>query len=515
MIVDLPTLESFLVTMVVAAIRTVLEASPTILGGVAISAWLRTLATPVKIQSIFFGEGIQGSLRTILVGMAMPVCAIGILPVLRELRSLGLPTNKLIILGVSAPLLNPFSILFGLTVLSFPLYLIMVVATMVLAIIVGEVSDRFAMRTEITALPRPAGLTGGTRMRNLLIASGRLVTGRTLFDLAVTIVVSGLTVSLVHAGAFYILCESTNQAGTGVASILSLTQYVSPSRAIIQLGGIEDANLSTATGLGIYLCGSAISGASLLALLQWQGLRRTFAISIAFLLFVGLSTYLSRYLIPNPVVEIAETNALDNLSRPIHGTFQQIDKDLTASLSFLNTFMYFGSAALLLLVLTGIIARIAKVNLRDDDPNLIASQSDGRLSMALSASQLGAVSIAIVGILFFISTFLFFPGPNEVMQEMDMYQMDARLMVQTGNINAAVDRLDAWDSAAAGVPIGAAIRGSFPTKLQRELTRELRTELRDFRQLLTDGDVVAAEKRLPDLKRRLTEIKTVFQPGGK
>jgi hypothetical protein len=515
MIIDLPTFENFLVTAIVTMVRTIVEASPTILGGVVVAAWLRTQATPEKIETIFCGDGIQGSLRTVLVGMTLPVCSIGILPVLRELRLLGLSTSKLITLGISAPLINPFTLLFGLTVLSFPLFLMMVAVSVSLAIVVGEVGGRFAFGGEVNSVPRPESLTGGTRMRNLLVASSRLVTGRTVVDLVVTIVFAILTIAFIRGGAFDLLCESSNQSGTGIASLLTLTQYVSPSRAIIQLGGIEDANLSTATGLGIFLCGTGIAGASILTLLQWHGWRRSLAITIAFLLFVGLISHLSKYVLTTTVIEVAETTSLDNLMRPNFASFQQIGTALNESLTFLNTFMLFGGAAVSLLAIGGIFVRLTKIGFRDDDPDVAASQNDGRMSKALPASQLGAVAIAVIGILFCASAFIFFPSPSEAIQEMDRLQLDAGLEVQTGNVNAAIDRLAAWDSAAANVPIGAAIRGSFPTSLQRELTRDLRTELRNIKILVSEGDFGSARKRLPDLKQRLTKVKDAFNKEAK
>ena len=60
-----------------------------------------------------------------------------------------------------------------------------IVVVGIVAMTVGDVSGRFAVRARVDAVARPAGLTGGTRLRNLLIASSRLVTGRTLVDLTI------------------------------------------------------------------------------------------------------------------------------------------------------------------------------------------------------------------------------------------------------------------------------------------------------------------------------------------
>lgn len=510
MIVELPTFESFTVTLIVTTIRTLVESAPTILGGIAFAAWLRTQATPEKVKTIFRGEGVQGSLRTVLVGMSLPVCAIGVLPVLRELRRLGLPTCKLITLGLAAPLLNPFSLVFGLTVLSFSQFLLMVGVTVALAIVAGDISSRFAVRHEVTAAPRPAGLTGGTRLRNLLIASSRLATGRTLIDLGITIVIATLTLSLIRYGTFIELCEASNRSGPAVASLLTFTQYVSPSRAIIQFAGIRDANLLTATGLAIYVFGTGVAGASIFAFSRWYGLRRMLALTIALFIVVNSVSYFMSNALPAPFGEVAETNAVDNLARPPYSTFDNIGmacKDLSP---FLDTYMYVSCAAMVLLALGGLYVRLAKKGFLDDDAEA-ALQSSGRMSRAMSTSQLGAVAICGLAVFLCIFTYLFFPGPDDAMEVMERYQVDARIEVQSGNVNAAIDRIAAWDSTAANVPIGAAIRGSFPTPLQQKLTRTLRSELRSVREFLSAGDLNSANTRLSVIKPLLAETKAAFE----
>ena len=500
-------------TFMVTTVRIIVEASPTILGGVVVAAWLRTQATPEKIKSIFVGTGWQGSIRTVLVGMALPVCAIGILPVLRELRQLGLPTKKLITLGISAPLLNPFSLLFGLSVLSFPQYLMMLSVTGLVVIVVGEICSRFAVGEKFEAEPRPAGLTGGTRLKNLLIASGRHMTGRVSIDLIFTIIVAALTVSLIKYEAFLEVCDPANSSGPAVASMLTTTQYVSPSRAIIQFGGINNANLSIATGLAIYMFGTSVCGASLFAFFRRYGWRRLVALAFAVFVMVNLFCYLISSAIP-VAGEVAETTAIENLSRSPYESLDEVINAISDSMKFLDTFMLFSSIAIGVLFLIGVYVRYAKIEFVNDAPEAAAEQESGRMSKALPASQLGAVAVCLVAIISFFSTFVFFPGPNEVMEEMVSFQLDTSVAIRTGNAKEAIDRIALWDSAAASVPIGAAVRGRLPTPLQRKLTRELRTELRTMRELLSDGDVASARQRLANLEQLFIKTKNSFKKGG-
>ncbi|MEM9411069.1 MAG: hypothetical protein AAGA30_08145 [Planctomycetota bacterium] len=510
MIVDLPTLESLTVTFTVTAIRTMVEAGPGLLGGVAVAAWLRTQATPEKVQTIFSGVGFQGALRIVFVGMALPVCAIGILPVLRELRLLGLSTSKLMTLGIAAPLLNPVSLLFGLMVLSFSQYLMMLLTTGILAIMVFDISSRFTIESEVKAVPRPQGLTGATRLRNLLIASGQLMTGRVLLDLVVTIVIATMTLSLIRSGAFLILCDPSNRSGPALSSLLTLTQYVSPSRAIIQFGGIRDAFLSSATGLVVFIFGTGFAGASILTFCRWCGLRRMLAVTLAIFIVMGAVCYLFSYAAPMPISEVAETNVVDNLSRPSYSKFHQIELAIADSLAFTNAFMFVSSAFVAAFIFIGVAVRWAKMEYRSDDVDEAEVQNASRMSKAVPASQLGAVAVCGLALVFVLSAYIVFPSPAEVIAEMERAQNDAGFGFLSSDSELIEDQLSAWDSAAAKIPISATIRGSIPSPTQRELMIELRTKLRSAKDCLIEGNLEAAKSKRTDLKRLLIEIKKAF-----
>lgn len=510
MLVDLPNLEALAVTVVVTMVRTLAEASPTILGGVAVAGYLRTQLEPERVQANFRGEGYQGILRAALIGTALPVCSIGVLPVLRELRRMGLPTNKLITVGIVAPLLNPFSLLYGLSVLSAMEFLMIVVATGVAAIAIGDVSSRFSIRSQVSADARPVGLTGFTRLRNLLVASSRLVTGQTVVDLVVVIGISALTASFLRSGAFQYICEVGNRSGPCIASLLSLPQYVSPSRGVIQFAGIGNANLSIATGLAIYVFGTGISAASILTFSRWYGFRRLLALILALLFVIGGVSYFSFVALPVPIGEVAETTALDGMTRPSSSTLPDITVALEESLSFLDPLVLLSAAGVSVLFVIGLIVRFSKIEFRNDDPEAAEQQNTGRMSKAIPASQLGAIAVLGIGLLFVLSIYILFPAPSDVMEEIETIRLDARIAIQSGEVDVAIDRISAWDSAAASIPISAAIRGAFPTPPQRKVTRDLRAKLRSTRELLVERDLVSARRELPDLMRLQFDTRDTF-----
>lgn len=514
MLVGLPSIESLIVTLVATAARTIPEASPTIVGGVAIAAYLRTLMTPARLKVVFHGEGFQGVLRTVLIGMTLPVCSIGVLPVLRELHRLGLPTSKLITLGLVAPLLNPIALIYALTVLSSTQILLIVAITAILAVTITDVSSRFAISSRITAEDLPAGLTGGTRLRNLLIASGRIATGRIMLDVILVIIVSGLTSSLIPAGSFGTICDPSYRGGPIIGSLLTLPQYVSPARGVIQFSAIDRVSQSIPTGLAIYVFGVSAAAGTLHLFSRWYGPRRVAAVIVAMLLTVCTASYVSNGLLSGPIGAVEETEGLDLLARSVHATFGRFGHAISQTFTFIGLLMLGGTAVLVGLVVTGIVVRLAKIGFRNDEPEAAAAAGSGRMSKAIPASQLGAVAICGMAIIFGFATYIFFPGPGECIEEMQAIRMDTSLALRTGDVRFAIDRITAWDVTASRLPFSVAMRGSLPTSDQREATRRLRLELHSMRESLEQGDLTTAIIRIDVLARLLTEAKASFVGGS-
>ena len=60
-----------------------------------------------------FGRGVRGAVRGWAIGMVLPVCSLGVIPVARELRRGGVPGGTVLAFVLTAPLLNPISFLYG------------------------------------------------------------------------------------------------------------------------------------------------------------------------------------------------------------------------------------------------------------------------------------------------------------------------------------------------------------------------------------------------------------------
>src|SRR5688572_24548951 len=99
------------------------QATPTILVGLLVAGVFRRLLGHERTRRLF-GGGAWGALfKAWLLGMLLPVCSLGVIPVVREMRRAGVSGGVILAFGLTAPLFNPLSVLYGLT-LANPLVII-------------------------------------------------------------------------------------------------------------------------------------------------------------------------------------------------------------------------------------------------------------------------------------------------------------------------------------------------------------------------------------------------------
>ncbi len=158
---------------VVRFITSLVQASPFILAGFAVAAVLRRFFGSEDTRRLF-GEGTRSSLlRAWVIGMLLPVCSPGAIPVIREMRRAGISGGTIPAFAMSGPLFNPLSLLYGLT-LSEPIAIISFAAcSLVIVTVVGLIWDRLYPNSALPVSEVKAVAYGYRRMLAVGTAAGR------------------------------------------------------------------------------------------------------------------------------------------------------------------------------------------------------------------------------------------------------------------------------------------------------------------------------------------------------
>jgi hypothetical protein len=117
-----------------------LAAAPTLLLGFLTAGALRAMVGPDALRRLFGAGRRSGPVRAWCLGTVLPVCSLGVLPVLRELRRAGVPRATLLSFALAAPMLNPFSLLYGSTLIQPWVLAVFVLASSVVAIGAGSIA---------------------------------------------------------------------------------------------------------------------------------------------------------------------------------------------------------------------------------------------------------------------------------------------------------------------------------------------------------------------------------------
>lgn len=125
-------------------VQGIAAAAPNLAVGLFIAAVLRYYLGQAGTKRLFGGESLWSLPQSWLIGMLLPVCSIGVIPIIREMRRLGIRPGAITAFAISAPLFNPLSLLYGLT-LSRPYVIVgFAIGSLLVVTVLGLIWDRSA-----------------------------------------------------------------------------------------------------------------------------------------------------------------------------------------------------------------------------------------------------------------------------------------------------------------------------------------------------------------------------------
>lgn len=255
-----------------------IEASLTLVIGVIIAAIIRRMVGPQNTRKIF-GRGFTGLFRGWLIGMLLPVCSLAVIPVARELRRSGVAMGAVLAFILAAPLLNPISFLYGLTLAEPVVILTFAAASLLLATIAGIVWDRVfaganrfqedeALAAKADAEPLPA--EGPRRILSVLVSAAKELTGRDLAFYAIGITGSALLSALIPYASLQHTMYHDDPTSPLLMAAVGIPIYSSPLPGMMKIGLMFDHGNSIGAAFVLFVLGIGTS----LGTLAWLYLDR-------------------------------------------------------------------------------------------------------------------------------------------------------------------------------------------------------------------------------------------------
>jgi len=298
-------------------VQALVAASPTIFVGWLVAAIFERILGREGTYRLFGGNTWRQLPQAWLLGMLLPVCSLGVIPVMHQMRKSGISGGTILAFGLTAPLFNPISVLYGLT-LSDPLAILAFsLCSLLLITILGLLWDRLFPNSQqpLEALEKtPYGLR---RIAAVALSMAHQAWSRSSLYMFLAILGVGILAGLLPAGVLQRAAGKDDTLAPLTMSAVATLAYITPMTAIVQVASMFQHGNSVAAAFALLTLGTGVN----LGLLVWMVRHYGFGRSLVWLgclvgIVLVMSYSLDRPLRPKGIEPADHTHAFDTYCNP-------------------------------------------------------------------------------------------------------------------------------------------------------------------------------------------------------
>lgn len=417
------------------------QASPFMLTGLFVAALLRRFFGADKTRSLFGGGTVTGLFKAWAIGMLLPVCSLGVIPVARQMRRAGVSGGTILAFALSAPLFNPLSLMYGLT-LSKPLtILIFSILSLVVITIAGGLWDRLCRGQAREPEPEAAMPKGVARIASLALHACRELAGVTALMMAVGLAGVFLLALVLKPGSLQSDMGHDNAYAPLIMTAVALPAYASPMTAMGQLGSMFQHGNSVGAAFILLSFGAGMN----LGMLWWMssayGVRRAAAwVGIILGVVLVLSYAIERPLYPKDIEPANHTHAFDIYCRAFDADTTNPAKQAWAKLTKeVQPFEVVCLRVLGVLLAAGVVLRVADPHERLEAwlARPLPDRPKSRWDMDVPGHVLGLVGLGTIVAISIVGCFAYYPDKSECLEELRLAKVEAFSAAMSGNHDQA------------------------------------------------------------------------------
>ena len=473
-----------------------MSAAPTLLVGLMVAAVLRFYFGDTGTRRLFGGTTVRSLPQSWLVGMLLPVCSIGVLPILFEMRRAGLKAGAMSAFALSAPLFNPLSLLYGVT-LSRP-YVILMFAfgSLIVVTTVGLVWDYFASRhskQDSLDIGQAETVIGVRRLLAMIIYSCRQLVGPVgLWAIFACLGVAFLAAILPWGALGHAMGRDDWMAPARMAAV-AIPVFATPMLAMSQLGMMFQHANSPGAAFILLVIGAGVNLGTIAWMARQYGLRSVVVwFACLMTVVVAIAYGVNKPLIPPGVTPSDHTHAFDIYTNPIHhmdsGTADFAKQKLAEKFGPIEQIcgLLFAVIGALGLVFRMIGLSHSSLASKDTDveSQTVAAQKNSNALLGfdrvVSSEVVGATLIVGLVVLSVVMCYAFYPSPEECIKEIQHIHAETLSAAMSGDEDHAKFWIPRWDQWSRRTEVGAFLRRGHITDYQRMQGFLLRTKLNEL-----------------------------------
>ncbi len=482
-------------------VQCLLEAAPFILAGLFIAAIFQRFFGSAETRRLF-GEGTRAALfRAWVIGMLLPVCSLGVIPVARQLKKSGLAGGTIIAFAMSAPLFNPLSLLYGLTlsepvtILAFALFSLLIVT------LVGTIWDR--LFPEKTALPADDQVIpyGIKRMISIGVSAVKEASGSSLIYIMIGLAGVALLGVVLPQSSLQRSVNYDNPYAPLLMTGIAIPVYATPMLAMSQLGSMFQHANSVGAAFILLVLGAGVN----LGLVAWivrnYNWKKTIVwFSLLLLIVIGLAYGVEKPLFPTHIEPADHTHAFDIYCQPFSSGTTNFYKTAKEKLGHVvDPYEIYSAGILGCVILAGFILRFFDRNSRIENWLKKAEPvRTGKYDIVLPGPVLGVLILVGLIVASGVGCFSYYPSPEVICEEMTIAKTEALSGALSGNKSHSKYWIDIYDDWTRKLEVGVYLRNlnlseyhHWKAQLLREklelLTHEIEDEEHEeIRRLVSD-----------------------------
>lgn len=498
-------------------------AAPTLAVGLLIAAVLRYYLGQSGTKRLFGGESLWALPQAWLVGMLLPVCSIGVIPIIREMRRMGIRPGAITAFALSAPLFNPLSLLYGLT-LSRPYVIVgFAFGSLIVVTILGVIWDRFASPVGKTNL-RASNPIGLRRLGVSALFMGRELCGPSGALALVALAGLWLLGSVLPHGALQSSVEQLDPWAPFTMALIAVPIYATPMLTMSQLGMMFAHGNSPGAAFALLLLGTGVNLGTLWWIGKNFGWRSTATwFTILFVVVLGVAYGIDRPLIPPGVEPAGHTHAFDVYTSPFHSdegiSPTRLWDALTKNLSIFDA-ATIGLIAVILIgglvsrtILRGKCDRLLERDPEKDPLDGMESKTQPEATgwnQTVSSRTVGLTCLAGLVAVSVVGCYAYYPKPSEVLEEMRLARVEILSAVTSRDYEVAMHWIPILEEWSRKLEVGYTLR-NFELRpyhqMQAYLLRKKLETLEHAVEPLSPEDELTTEQKnsLEELRTQIVE----------
>ncbi|MEZ6143169.1 MAG: permease [Zavarzinella sp.] len=503
-------------SVVLRTAQTAIESSSTIFTGILIAAIMRRMLGQAATRKLFGGSGIKGLLRAWVIGSLLPICALGVIPVARELRRSGVPPATVLSFILAAPQLNPLSFLYGLTLSEPIVILVFVAATMAIAVFGGQLWKWCFKDDEQVIDDEPLPPPGLKRLGIVLVTAARITVSSSALYMLVAILLTGAIAGGIPHGQMGRTMRHDDPFSPLLMMGLGLPIYSGVLPGMMRIGLMFEHGNSVGASFVLF---ESVVGCNL-GLIAWlvvsYGVRR---ISIWLLCIVAV-VLVSAYAMEKPLYfaneEASHTHAFDEWTSPFpEGTNVQGATVYDKAMEKVEVLepLALGGIAFFALLGAGLLGSDRTDRLDQwllKSAPLKENQQVSVWNRKVPGPVLGFVALLVLIAFSGVALFIYYPDKKQAMEEIRSARADAVTAVRVKNYQEAIRQLEQWDLLSRKMQVGVFLRTGSLREDQSAATQELRDVLEEIRDAMIAQDHATGMKFLPQLEEKHRTFRDLF-----